>query len=414
MEIHKVRLDTLTSPDWNPRQITPEELEKLETSLDEFGYIEPIIVNDVNNHIVGGNQRAKALATLGYTEVDVVYVHIEDINKEKACNIALNKISGDWDRDKLQVVLEEIELSPIDISLTGFDEIELTEMEINTEPTVEDVVEDNYEPEENIQTDINKGDIFQLGNHRLMCGDSTKEEDVSQLMNGETADISFTSPPYNAHHMDIPLSESRGGGTQKGTQKKYLSDNDNKSDEEYFNFLCANMNLLLTYSKEVFYNIGVASGSKIAISNLLNQYANQFKELIYWVKDNPMPVIHENIISSSTELIMCFGKNGSRAFNNFNDRMFHGVIKGLSAATTNEYADIHKATFPLYLPSEIIQRFTQKNGSVFDCFGGTGTTLISCEQLGRQCYMMELEPKYCQIIIDRYEDFTGEKATKIN
>ena len=132
MKIEKTNINNLISPDWNPRQITEEELRKLETSLNEFGYIEPIIVNDVNMHIVGGNQRAKALKTLGYDEVDVVYVHIEDINKEKACNVALNKISGDWDTDKLQVVLEEIELSPIDVSLTGFDEIELTEMEIDT------------------------------------------------------------------------------------------------------------------------------------------------------------------------------------------------------------------------------------------------------------------------------------------
>ena len=124
MKIEKVSIDDLISPDWNPRKITSEELTKLETSLKEFGYIEPIIVNDVNNHVVGGNQRLKALQALGYSEVDCIYIHIEDVNKEKACNIALNKITGDWDYDKLQVVLEEIELSPIDISLTGFDEIE--------------------------------------------------------------------------------------------------------------------------------------------------------------------------------------------------------------------------------------------------------------------------------------------------
>ena len=116
----KANINDLISPDWNPRQITEEELQKLETSLNEFGYIEPIIVNDVNNHIVGGNQRCKALKQLGYEEVDVVYVHIEDLAKEKACNVALNKISGDWDNDKLKIVLEEIELSPIDVSLTGF------------------------------------------------------------------------------------------------------------------------------------------------------------------------------------------------------------------------------------------------------------------------------------------------------
>ena len=125
MEIQKAKISDLISPEWNPRQITPEELEKLENSLNEFGYIEPIIVNDVNNHIVGGNQRYKALKTLGYDEVDVVYVHIEDINREKACNIALNKISGDWDSDKLSHIFENMKIEGFDLNLTGFDNFEI-------------------------------------------------------------------------------------------------------------------------------------------------------------------------------------------------------------------------------------------------------------------------------------------------
>ena len=159
MQIKKAPVKDLVSPEWNPRQITNEELEKLKTSLEEFGYIEPIIVNDVNNHVVGGNQRLRALIALGYDEVDCVYVHIEDINKEKACNVALNKISGDWDEDKLRVVLEDIELSPIDIKLTGFDEIELTEMEITTDEPVE-VVEDDYEEPDDLEVTVQQGDIY--------------------------------------------------------------------------------------------------------------------------------------------------------------------------------------------------------------------------------------------------------------
>ena len=167
MKIEKTNINNLISPDWNPRQITTEELEKLETSLNEFGYIEPIIVNDVNMHIVGGNQRAKALKTLGYDEVDVVYVHIEDINKEKACNIALNKISGNWDNEKLQVVLEEIELSPIDISLTGFDEIEIN--------LFEDVPD--FQPVENDETRLDIQDTYRL----ILIFDNEDERDAAKL-----------------------------------------------------------------------------------------------------------------------------------------------------------------------------------------------------------------------------------------
>ena len=158
--------------------------------------------------------------------------------------------------------------------------------------------------------------------------------------------------------------------------------------------------------------MGVAAGSKRTIARLINNYADNFKDLLYWIKDNPMPHIIQEVISSAVELIIAFGENGSRAFNHFNDRLFHGVIAGPSASH-NEFADFHKATFPVYLPSEIITRFSPVGGAVLDCFGGTGTTLIACEQLNRKCFMMELEPVYIDVIIDRWEAFTGKKAVKL-
>lgn len=124
MKIEKVNISELVSPAYNPRDITPEEMEKLKRSIIEFGYVDPIIVNEVNNHIIGGNQRYEALKSLGYDEVDVVYVHEEDQNREKALNIALNKISGEWDFDKLDDIFMSMELDGFDISLTGFDDFE--------------------------------------------------------------------------------------------------------------------------------------------------------------------------------------------------------------------------------------------------------------------------------------------------
>ena len=211
----------------------------------------------------------------------------------------------------------------------------------------------------------------------------------------------------------MALSQERGGGFNKATQKKYLNDDDTKTNEEYNDFLCANIDTLLMYSKEIFYNIGVGAGSKSAIANILSKYVNNFKELMYWKKENPMPVIVESVVSSAVELIICLGQNGSRSFEHFNDRMFHGVISG-NSASSNKYADIHKATFPIYLPSEIIKRFTDEDGMVLDCFGGTGTTMMACEQLNRKCFMMELEPRYVDVIINRWETFTGQKAVKLN
>jgi len=151
MNIEKANINDLISPDWNPRQITEEEMEKLKNSIKEFGYIDPLIVNQHNNHIVGGNQRYKALKEMGYDEVDVIFINEPNISKEKAMNLALNKISGDWDQDKLDIILEEIQLSDIDITLTGFDEIEFTNLSDDEEYIIPD---DEPEYDESIADDI--------------------------------------------------------------------------------------------------------------------------------------------------------------------------------------------------------------------------------------------------------------------
>ena len=384
----------------NPR-INDEAVGDVVESIKQCENLDPIEI-DENNVILAGHTRLKALQELGYTETECIRYSGLTEEQKKKYRLLSNKTGekAEWDLEKLKIELADLDFGEFDF---GFDlpedeeDVEIVEVEI---------------PEE-VETRCKRGDVWQLGEHRLICGDSTDSAVIDRLMDGVKADISITSPPYNAGHMDVPKSESRGGGTQKSTQKKYLLDNDKRTDDEYFDFLCENINILLTYSDEVFYNIGVASGSKTAITRLLNKYANQFKELIYWVKENPMPVIVESVISSATELIMCFGENGTRSFNHFNDRMFHGVISGMSASTYNKYADIHKATFPVYLPSEIIKRFTPDNGSVLDCFGGTGTTMIACEQLKRKCYMCELDPHYCDVIIQRWENFTGKEAVLI-
>ena len=155
MKIEKVNIEELISPDYNPREITEQEMEKLKTSIQEFGYVDPIIVNEVNNHIVGGNQRYEALKELGYEEVDVVYVHEEDPNHEKALNIALNKISGEWDEVKLNQIFTEMKLDGFDkIELTGFEEYEVQELsfinDINYDDDFDlsddDLSEDKEEP----------------------------------------------------------------------------------------------------------------------------------------------------------------------------------------------------------------------------------------------------------------------------
>lgn len=403
MQIKKAPVKDLVSPEWNPRQITNEELEKLKTSLEEFGYIEPIIVNDVNNHVVGGNQRLRALIALGYDEVDCVYVHIEDINKEKACNVALNKISGDWDEDKLRVVLEDIELSPIDIKLTGFDELELTELEVKEPITVH---EDDFiiEDEEGMEVNVMEGDLYRLGEHYLLCGDSTVEANVKKLMQGAKADISFTSPPYNA-----------GFGaniTKPNGRSKYLNDDDNKSADEYLQFLNSYLSSVSKYAQYNFCNIQYLSNNKIPLINFIHDNLQSLADIIIWDKTRSQPQLAENVLNSEWEFVLCFSEKGNRAIGT---EKFHGTLKNIvhiPNVTNNEYSKVHNATFPMEFAEHFIKNFSTY--SVLDVFGGSGTTMIVCEQLHRQCYMMELDPYYCQVIINRWEEFTGRKAEKIN
>jgi DNA modification methylase len=254
---------------------------------------------------------------------------------------------------------------------------------------------------------VHRGEVWQLGEHRLMCGDSTSAEDVAKLMNGERADIAFTSPPYNAgsiNQADNPR-----------THAKYGEYDDNKTSAEYLDFIKTNVGLLLDHCDEVFYNIGLVSGNKKEIFQLINIYLDKFKDMLYWRKSNCAPCIQAGVINNLVEFIIAFGNNGSRKFKNpqFSQGSYYNVIEGKNASD-NEYASEHKATFPVYLPAEFIKSFTPANGSVLDCFGGTGTTMIAAEQLGRKCFMMELDPHYCTIIIARWEKLTGQKAIKLN
>lgn len=151
MKIEKAKMSDLISPDYNPRNIAPLELEKLKNSIEEFGYIDPIIVNEVNNHIIGGNQRYEVLNEMGYREIDVIYIHEEDENREKALNIALNKISGEWDNSKLVSIFEEFELEGFDVQLTGFSDLEITELRLEEDlefyvPSDDDLIEEYEEP----------------------------------------------------------------------------------------------------------------------------------------------------------------------------------------------------------------------------------------------------------------------------
>ena len=394
MNIVKVKLSELKLDPNNARKHSPQNILAIKQSLQENPQYRPFVVQKGTNKICVGNGMYIAMQELGIEEGWVEYRDLDD-KQFARLSVADNRTAelAEWDEDILQQIISNY---GDDITIPGFGDDVSFNLDDDKEITEDEV------PEITEEVVSVLGDVWKLGRHRLMCGDSTDAEMVGRLMDGQKADIAFTSPPYNAGSLNVAGNES--------TKRKYNSYDDQKSDEEYFEFLCSSLSILMDSSVEVFYNIGLVEGNKKAIIKILNHFIERFKDIIYWEKTTVAPHIQPGVINNLVEFILCFG-NGKRKFENatFSQGSYWNVIKGKNASD-NEYAKIHKATFPMYLPENIISNFTHPGGLVIDSFGGTGTTLIACEQLNRTCYMMELDPKYVDVIIKRWQNLTGEHA----
>jgi DNA modification methylase len=385
----------------NSRTHSDAQVAQIAASIKEFGWTNPILI-DGENTIIAGHGRLLAARKLGLDKVPAIVLDHLTKPQQRALVIADNQLAlnAGWDMDMLKAEIEDLNLENFDINLLGFDEKFLDGL-LEPEPT-DGLTDEDAVPEVPETPKTVLGDVWVLGNHRLMCGDSTSIDAVEKLMDGKKANICFTSPPYNAGSLNV-----KG---QSGTGKKYNSFDDNQTESEFFDFLTANMTCLMAVSDEVFYNIGLVQDNKRTIFKLVNEFGDTFKDVIYWKKKTVAPHIQKGVINNLVEFILCFG-DGKRKFINpqFGQGTYWNVIEGANASG-NEFSSIHKATFPIYLPENIITNFTGRNAIVIDCFGGTGTTLIACEKHNRDCRMMELDPKYCDVIIKRWQDFTGKKA----
>ena len=399
----------------NPRK-NAKAVKYVKASIEKFGFKQPIIV-DSNRVIIAGHTRLEAAKSLGMAEVPCIVADDLTDAQVKALRLADNKVSefAEWDLDLLGGELGELaDISDIDMGDFGFDLSEFDNIGLDDEET--EVVEDEV-PEE-VEPVCKKGEIWQLGNHRLMCGSCTDLDSMARLMDGAKADITFTSPPYNMMASNISNAFKSDKvedsyGIEEGTYQEF---NDNLSNDDYAKLLNDALDNCLAHSDEVLFNIGILKGSKIGILDMLYKHSKQFADLLVWNKNTSMHLclptqIH--LLNHICEPIFCFNHAGDRTFSHSQWKlgMMHNRIDTKNA-TGNEFSKIHHATFPVELPFYIVQNFTKS--SVLDCFGGTGTTMIAAEQLGRKCYMMELDPHYCDVIIARWEKLTGQKAVKVD
>ena len=257
-----------------------------------------------------------------------------------------------------------------------------------------EATEDDYEIPDEIQTDIVLGDLFEIGEHRLLCGDSTDSDAVARLMDGQKAEITFTSPPYNA-------GDNALGGNKNMVDNKYELYDDDKDQSDWKEFISDVIKNCLINSENVFYNIQQLAGNKIGFIEFLYEFKTQFVDEIFWIKGHGQPAAAKNVLNSRVEHILIY-RNEDCPKRTITTGNFHGTISNFyegNGQTKNEFSGIHAATFPIHLPEFIITNFSTK--SVLDVFLGTGTTMVAAHQLNRKCYGMELDPKYCQVIIDR-------------
>lgn len=392
MNIQKIKIESLKPAEYNPRKdLKPEdeEYQKIKKSITEFGYVAPVIVNS-NMTVIGGHQRLKVLKELGYTEVECVVVDL-DQKKEKALNIALNKISGDWDNDKLEELLAELKQTDIDMDITGFSFDEVDEILKDITGSKEDDFDLDQALDEIEEPISKKGDVWILGKNRLMCGDSTQKEDVMHLMNSQEADMLLTDPPYNVDY-------------EGKTSEALKIENDNMSETEFYNFL-------LDSFKNMFDSIKYGGSAYVfhADTEGLN-FRNAFKscgfklaQCLVWVKNTF--VMGRQDYQWRHEPILYGWKPGAGHY--FVDNRKQSTVLEFDKPSRNAE---HPTMKPVDLLVYLIKNSSKENDLILDLFGGSGSTLIAAEQTQRRCYTMELDPKYCDVIIKRWENLTGEKA----
>ena len=364
---------------YNPRQLTEKQTKDLSNSLTRFNLADPIVIN-INNKIIGGHQRINILKTQGVSEVDVRVPDRELTEKEEQeLNLRLNKNLGEWDFDKLANFDEDFLLD------VGFDSTELDKI-FQLKPDAKD--DEVPDPPEEATSKL--GDIFQLGRHRLMCGDSTKVEDVEKLMDGKKADMVFTDPPYG---MDLDTDFSGMKGIAGGN-KYFKVKNDN------IDYCPSHLFRDFGYCKEMF-----LWGADYYAERLIDKNKGSW---IVWDKAfNDPNDDYDKMFGSNFEL--CWSKNKhKRALARF---LWKGIF-GLPKEDTKKR--LHPTQKPVDLIIWFLRHFGGEEQVVSDLFLGSGSTLIACEKTNRICYGMEIDPIYCDVIMKRFEDYTGQKAVKIN
>lgn len=376
LKVDYIPIEQLKPYEKNAKIHTQEQIEQIKKSIQEFGMNDPIGIWGKDNLIVEGHGRLTACKELGMKEVPVI--RLDDLTDEqrKAYTLVHNQTTMNTGFD-IDILNEELDNIELDMSGYGFD-IEIDDIEENTE-----VKEDEAPKVKDGEPKAKRGEIYQLGRHRLMCGDSTSMKDVDELMDGNNAAMCFTDPPYGINY--------QSGWRQKTEKFEVLENDDTILDfmpcvQKYvdgFVFICTTWRVL---------------------GEWIPNFKKYFKmtNMIIWNKGGGGMGDLEKTFSTDYEIILAANQGekirGERI----------GSVWNINGDFASNY--VHPTQKPVMLMSKAIEHTTQYGDNVLDLFGGSGSTLIACEQTNRNCYMMELDPHYVDVIIERWENFTGQNA----
>ena len=387
MQWQTLPLGQLRPAAYNPRKAlkpSDKEYQKIKNSIQEFGYVEPIIVN-YDMTVIGGHQRLTVLKDLGYTEAQCVVLHIEDEAKVKALNIALNKISGEWNEQLLADLLVDLQDAQFNLDLTGFEAPEIDQLFSKLHN--KDIEEDNFDVEEELKNPAfsQAGDIWTLGRHRVLCGDSTLPETFKLLMGGKRANLVLTDPPYN-----VNVEETAG-----------KIKNDNMPDADFYNFLfCAFVNMEQNMEKDASIYVFHADTQGLTFRRAFADAGFYLSGCCIW-KKNALVLGRSPYQWQHEPCLFGWKKGGSHQWHS--DRKQTTIWEYDRPKSSKD----HPTMKPIALMAYPIKNSTMTNCIVLDPFLGSGSTLIACQETGRICYGVELDEKFMDVIVKRYIEQVG-------
>ena len=399
VEIKQVKTNELQPAKYNPRKWSEVDTANLRKSIERFGMVDPIIVNSAPKRkgiIIGGHFRLKVAKDLGMKTVPVVFVNISDEKRERELNLRLNKNIGTWDWESLA-----------NFDLTELENVGFNEKELNQHFDIYPADEkDDDVPEVPKKHKSKLGELYRLGNHMVMCGDSTKAEDVGKLMEGKKADMVFTDPPYGVNYgADQETLNKKSGNKSKLVARPIVGDNLTTEECAKRLWRPAFKNLYENAKDEcTFYMTMCQGGDQMMMMMMMMSENWQIKHELIWIKSSPVFSMGRLDYDYQHEPILYGWKKKHNWYGNGQ------FLKSVWEIPKPSKSELHPTMKPIELIQNAILNSSKEEDIILDLFLGSGSTLIAAEKTGRICYGMEIDPHYCDVIIKRWEDFTGRKA----